>query len=272
MGSTGGRLDLPFPEFSDPAEVPTDLEEMGVALETEGIALYGQGAIGSRPTSTSGSPGKEGRVYIVSSGADAGDMYYDFGTGWYGPYATKTKVIDEADWATATAGLANGETRIMRIGVNPVRSFKLLWEFRRDSSLDAGYPWIPVGEQIPIAVDDYTNYSFPADGAWHTYGAVMSGIPIPRSGRYSVLGEMHMLTAPSGSTVYMGYDVVVGGLTLSQGPRQDPAAYQFGTSSSKTYDAEITSGALSVYNRADAGTYAQTVVRRRVEIRPQRLA
>jgi hypothetical protein len=59
-----------------------------LAADADGVfAMYTQGTLASRPTSTSGSPGKTGRIYY---GTDTLHLYYDFGTGWadIGPSST----------------------------------------------------------------------------------------------------------------------------------------------------------------------------------------
>lgn len=79
MGDTGGRLNLPFPELTDPADVPADMSELAFAIEGNGPALYGQGLLASRPQSSASVPGKQGRFYYAT---DTGKVYYDHGFGW----------------------------------------------------------------------------------------------------------------------------------------------------------------------------------------------
>lgn len=69
---------LPYPEAGDPANVPQDIQDLAVAID-DIIASADQGTLAGRPVSTSGSPGKAGRLYYAT---DNGVLYYDMGTGW----------------------------------------------------------------------------------------------------------------------------------------------------------------------------------------------
>jgi Phage Tail Collar Domain len=87
MPNTGGRLDLPYPQLSDNADVPEDMGLLALALEGNGLAKYDQGLLAGRPISSAASPGEEGRWYYAT---DTGRLYYDYGLGWAdvsGPHA-----------------------------------------------------------------------------------------------------------------------------------------------------------------------------------------
>jgi hypothetical protein len=63
--NVGSDIDLGFKSLRD------DIENK--------MAAYSEGPFGSRPTSTSGTPGKTGRIYRAT---DTGRYYIDNGTGW----------------------------------------------------------------------------------------------------------------------------------------------------------------------------------------------
>jgi hypothetical protein len=55
--------------------------------------MFAQGTLASRPVSTSGSPGKTGRIYYAT---DNTHLYYDFGTGWTDIGPTSTSIADRS--------------------------------------------------------------------------------------------------------------------------------------------------------------------------------
>ena len=72
------RLSLPYPELTDTADVPRDVESLAAALD-DTVATDDQGVIASRPTSSGGTPGVRGRYYFAT---DEGVLYRDRGTQW----------------------------------------------------------------------------------------------------------------------------------------------------------------------------------------------
>lgn len=75
------RFGIDHPLGTEAPDIDGDILKIVNALESLG-AQYGQGTLAARPTSTPGSPGKQGRFYIVTSGAETGQLHYDHGTGW----------------------------------------------------------------------------------------------------------------------------------------------------------------------------------------------
>lgn len=73
------RLGLPYPALSDIADVPADMGELALQLDTS--VPYGQGPIANRPISTPGSPGIQGRVYLATDSTPY-VLSVDHGTGW----------------------------------------------------------------------------------------------------------------------------------------------------------------------------------------------
>lgn len=61
----------------DSPDVPFWMRSLAVQLD--GVAMDDQGLLGSRPTSTPGTPGKKGRYYYAT---DTGQLFRDTGTAW----------------------------------------------------------------------------------------------------------------------------------------------------------------------------------------------
>lgn len=79
LTSTRFQVNYPSPTRGDTADVPRDFGSVVVGLET--AAMYGQGTFASRPVSTGGSPGIQGRFYMATDLTPM-ILYYDYGTGW----------------------------------------------------------------------------------------------------------------------------------------------------------------------------------------------
>jgi hypothetical protein len=77
MAKTTTRRKLPYPELTDPADVPQHVADLAKALDN--FAIDDQGGLASRPTSTVENPGEEGRYYYAT---DNGVLYRDTGTSW----------------------------------------------------------------------------------------------------------------------------------------------------------------------------------------------
>lgn len=78
---TSSRRGIIYPNTnrSDSADVPRDTAALVAALEID--LIYGQGTLAARPTSTPGSPGIQGRLYVATDSTPH-VAYYDYGTGW----------------------------------------------------------------------------------------------------------------------------------------------------------------------------------------------
>jgi hypothetical protein len=73
---------IPFMEGDDAAsDIDQGFQDLAEHLD-DLIVVKDSGTLASRPVSTPGSPGIEGRVYRVVSGSGAGCVMYDHGTGW----------------------------------------------------------------------------------------------------------------------------------------------------------------------------------------------
>ena len=83
MPGTTPRLLLPFPLSSESPNGPSQIQALATALDS--AVVYGEGTLSARPTSTSGSPGIQGRFYYVTGDATAannGILWWDTGTSW----------------------------------------------------------------------------------------------------------------------------------------------------------------------------------------------
>jgi len=82
--------------------------------------MYGQGVFASRPVSSAGSPGKQGRFYMSTDGVSGGSagtyiLFYDYGTGWAqvtsiygGPGADSITSVELAPNSVTSVELADG--------------------------------------------------------------------------------------------------------------------------------------------------------------------
>ena len=75
------RYGIDYPLGTEAPDIDGDILKVVNGIESL-AAQFGQGTLAARPISTPGSPGKQGRFYVVNSGAELGQMFYDYGTGW----------------------------------------------------------------------------------------------------------------------------------------------------------------------------------------------
>lgn len=108
MGATT-KHDLPYPDASDPANVPADMQALADALDPI-IAIADQGSLAGRPTSTVGTPGIVGRLYYAT---DTAQLYWDTGTGW-------TEIISDGDpRLTDQRTPPDGSVTAVKLGILP---------------------------------------------------------------------------------------------------------------------------------------------------------
>jgi hypothetical protein len=75
------RFLIDYPLGTEAPDIDGDILKVVQGIEAL-AAQFGQGTLAARPVSTPGSPGKQGRIYVVTSGAELGQIHYDYGTGW----------------------------------------------------------------------------------------------------------------------------------------------------------------------------------------------
>lgn len=78
MPNTTPRMAIVTPLGTEAVNIDAHLKQIADQVDAL-TAIFGQGTLASRPTSTPGSPGKTGRFYYAT---DNGKLYYDYGTGW----------------------------------------------------------------------------------------------------------------------------------------------------------------------------------------------
>lgn len=95
------------------------------------IVAYSQGTLASRPTSTGGSPGKQGRVYRAT---DVGILFYDNGTGW-DPVSTPP-IVD---------ALPSGATRFdgqeVFLQTSAMAALGIRWHLAYRAGASGSYKW-----------------------------------------------------------------------------------------------------------------------------------
>lgn len=107
MSGTTPRLGLPYPGLTDGpdgADVPYWVQALAEAVDN--AALYSEGILASRPTSTAGVPGIEGRFYYVigdATPANNGILWLDYGTGWVAVNSAGTVIGLLADQPAASS-------------------------------------------------------------------------------------------------------------------------------------------------------------------------
>lgn len=125
---TSARRGISYPNPAtrlDPADVPAHIALLVAALEVD--VVYGQGTLATRPVSTPGSPGMQGRIYV---GTDQTPMTveYDYGTGWIsigGVAAGGVGTAQLADGAVTTPKIADANVTTIKIADANVTLAKL---------------------------------------------------------------------------------------------------------------------------------------------------
>jgi Phage Tail Collar Domain len=117
---TSSRFGIQYPDGTrtDRPDIPLHLANIVTLLDANG-AMFGQGTFANRPTSSAGTPGKQGRFYMSTdgTGGQAGTnlLYYDLGTAWAqitstyaGPPADSITSVELAPNSVTSVELADG--------------------------------------------------------------------------------------------------------------------------------------------------------------------
>jgi hypothetical protein len=134
--------------------------------------MYGQGVIASRPISTSGSPGIQGRVYYAT---DQLIWYYDYGTGWVA-FLSKDRINPDVAGTLPTSGVVDGDI------INYYPAASQIWRFRFDAGLSP-YKWVYIGGNS-LYLSDLTDES--TSSTSYTNLTTVDSITVPFTGIYEV--------------------------------------------------------------------------------------
>jgi hypothetical protein len=154
MADTTALWALPFPESSDPVQAgASDIEALAEDVSAL-LTPYDDGAIGSRPTSTPGSPGIAGRTYRAT---DTGQLFIDYGTGWL-------ELGQAVPLVTAFPATLLYEGRLVDLQTAAMATKGIVWRFRYRSGATT-YKWEFVGGpawavEVATAGDVATNDTY----------------------------------------------------------------------------------------------------------------
>lgn len=132
------------------------------------IVSYSQGTLASRPTSTGGSPGKQGRLYRAT---DVGILFYDNGTGW-DPVSTPPIVTALPSGAT----LFDGQEVFLQTAA--MAALGVRWHLAYRAGASGSYKWEFLGGPPLLAQAN------PAGGV--ASGVANLSLALPVAGDYIV--------------------------------------------------------------------------------------
>jgi hypothetical protein len=155
------RLGLQAIAGSDAANTIDTTSDAQMDIIDAQTVMFSQGVVGSRPTSTPGTPGKEGRVYYAT---DTSELYYDFGTGW--------KRIWPPDAESLTTDMFV-DSIVSALGLNDSEGV------RRGKSIIPAEEITSSAAYIKLATNDQVQVVLPTDGlivvGFHAAWKVSSG-------------------------------------------------------------------------------------------------
>ena len=126
LSSSRRGIVYPNTNRSDTADVPRDIAALVAALEVD--VIYGQGTLAARPTSTAGSPGIQGRLYMATDQTPHA-LYYDYGTGWdpVGSLsAGSVGTTQLADGSVTTIKVADANVTLAKMATDSVDASKIV--------------------------------------------------------------------------------------------------------------------------------------------------
>lgn len=106
---TSARLGISYPDPATEADDPYITQHIKNLLDgVETSAQFSQGAASSRPTSTPGSPGMQGRYYFAT---DTRQLSYDYGTGWINMGGARVDLLPGASTDTVLTSQVVGDAQ-----------------------------------------------------------------------------------------------------------------------------------------------------------------
>ena len=164
MAGTTTRMALPYPDGTDAPNVDLAIKNLALGIDSLG-GIFGQGTFAARPVSTPGSPGKTGRWYVVTSGAETGQVYYDYGTGWiFVNPTTPPNVINQTGTLAARPAansVSAGTTYFATDQVVEYVSDGTNW-LRKGVPAGVTYDWFAPGAAAPAGHVKYDGTNLPA--------------------------------------------------------------------------------------------------------------
>jgi hypothetical protein len=229
------KVNYPQADRSDSADVPRDFIAQVGGLE-QAVLWGGQGTLAARPTSTAGTPGIQGRVYLATDQTPH-ILYYDYGTGWDAIGAltagsvgttqladagvTEPKLapgVGGGDYGTAfpTTGLFNGYVFNIQLAAGNTGYRMIRCVYRAD--LDGTYPWFCTGDcwfMNSVSGNNDCSITAPKTGTYHARAAVNTGntgtLTVSNLGRSVQVQVNGSVSIAIGSAVLEDGPVVYGG-------------------------------------------------------------
>lgn len=163
------KINYPDPLRVDSADVPRDIGSLITWLDGSAMG-YGQGTLAARPTSSPGSPGQQGRVYVATDQTPH-QLYYDYGTGWDAIGATPAGSIRGSTVGGVQQEIAQGtiqpEDLNARVQTIPLGG---VIEWPWNSANIPAWAVLPYGQLLTQAA--YPAMQTFVDAAGRTYGGV----------------------------------------------------------------------------------------------------
>jgi hypothetical protein len=202
-----GRLNLPYPAGTASADVPADILALLAALESNSLAKFSQGVAASRPVSTPGSPGIQGRFYYAT---DTFVVSYDYGTGWFD--------VGGSSRVTSLSGVtpSNGmQVDLADDANNPTYSWRLRYNANRTTEGGA-YKWERVAGDYRS--DDTGTGMAALNPTYNATATSAAAFTFPRNGIYSVEAQAFaQVGGILGATTHVcQFNLLVGGTPIQQ--------------------------------------------------------
>lgn len=198
MGQTT-RRDIPFPDDTD------EIADGNEAIQTVAEAVdddveYQEGVVGSRPTSTSGSPGVAGRIYRSKPTSNPGLAQIDTGTGW-------ENISGPAYVTSLPSNPIDGQEVYFDRDPSSARD---KWHLRYDSSKSGSYKWEVLGAK-PIYSHAQDSTQVTSSSATYATGVTPLGVTAPLAGIYVVRhGAQIIYSSPGSDYGYQSFQVGAG--------------------------------------------------------------
>jgi hypothetical protein len=187
-------IQTPNADRSDSADVPRDIRAVSTWLESNGLIWGGQGTSAARPVSTPASPGKAGRIYMVTD-VTPHRLDYDEGTQW-------TPIGNIAAGSVDNTALADNAVTLAKMADNSVSSAEIVDGSVRGSDTSDVQREILQGSIRYVDISPQLKPSQGASAATEALRALGSGAGQAAAGNDSRLSDPR---------VFLGYNHGFGG-------------------------------------------------------------